>query len=216
VDAAPQRGHPQLDTDEPRLSDNLRKEAIVTVDEVHTDKLDIGVSLVGQLVATQFPKWADLPVTPVELSGWDNRTFRLGEDMSVRLPSAEGYVLQVEKEHRWLPDLAPHLPLSIPTPLAKGVPGVGYPFVWSVYGWLEGEAATVKRIADLSEFANALADFLTALQRIGPEGGPPPGPHSAFRGGPLNTYDAETQRAIVTLEGRDRRGGRDSCLGSSP
>ena len=173
----------------------------MTVDETRTDKPDIGVSLVGRLVATQFPQWAGLPVTPVELSGWDNRTFRLGEDMSVRLPSAEGYVPQVEKEHRWLPLLAPQLPLAIPIPLAKGVPGEGYPFVWSVYGWLEGETATAERIADPSAFANALADFLTALQRINPEGGPLPGPHSAFRGGPLATYDGETRRAILTLEG---------------
>ncbi len=172
----------------------------MTVDEMHTDKLDISVSLVGRLVATQFPEWAALPVKPVELSGWDNRTFRLGDDMSVRLPSAEGYVPQVEKEHRWLPLLAPRLPLPIPVPLAKGIPGEGYPFVWSVYRWLEGETATVERIADLGEFANALADFLTALQRIDPEGGPPPGPHSAFRGGPLTTYDAETRRALVALK----------------
>ncbi len=68
---------------------------------MYTNRPDIGVSLVGRLVAMQFPEWASLPITPVEVSGWDNRTFRLGEDMSVRLPSAEGYVPQVEKEHRW-------------------------------------------------------------------------------------------------------------------
>lgn len=168
--------------------------------KMQAEELDIDVSLVGRLVATQFPQWADLPIKPVAVSGWDNRTFRLGEDMSVRLPSAEGYVLQVEKEHRWLPHLAPHLPLPIPAPLAQGVPGEGYPFVWSVYRWLEGETATVERIADLRAFATELADFLTTLQRVSPEGGPPPGPHSAFRGGPLTTYDAETRHAIVSLE----------------
>jgi aminoglycoside phosphotransferase (APT) family kinase protein len=62
--------------------------------------MKINVSLVHQLVAAQFPQWADLPIKPVELSGWDNRTFHLGADMTVRLPSAEGYALQVEKEHR--------------------------------------------------------------------------------------------------------------------
>lgn len=80
--------------------------------------MKINVALVHQLVAAQFPQWADLPIKPVESGGWDNRTFHLGADMTVRLPSAEGYALQVEKEHRWLPRLAPLLPLPIPVPLA--------------------------------------------------------------------------------------------------
>lgn len=100
-------------------------------EKMSADKID--VALVSRLVTAQFPRWADLPIEPVATSGWDNRTFRLGEDMSVRLPSAEGYVPQVEKEHRWLPKLAPHLPLPIPTPLAMGVQGEGYPYIWSVY-----------------------------------------------------------------------------------
>jgi len=153
------------------------------------------------LVAAQFPRWAGLPVRPVEQDGWDNTTFRLGEEMSVRLPSAAPYASQVEKEHRWLPRLAPLLPLPIPTPLAKGVPTDDYPFPWSVYRWIEGEPATVGRIDDTNEFATALADFLAALYRIGPAGGPPPGPHNFFRGGPLTVYDAETRRAISALDG---------------
>lgn len=165
----------------------------------HADRVDVSAALVRRLVAAQFPRWADLPVRPVAVSGWDNRTFRLGEGLSVRLPSAEGYTPQVEKEHRWLPLLAPRLPLPIPVPLAKGTPAEGYPFPWSVYRWLEGDVATVERIADPREFAAALAGFLAALQRVDPAGGPPPGPHSFFRGGPLETYDAETRRAIAAL-----------------
>ena len=81
-------------------------------------KTNINAALAGRLVAAQFPQWADLPIKPVEFDGWDNRTFRLGEDMSVRLPSAEAYAAKVEKEHLWLPRLAPLLPLPIPVPLA--------------------------------------------------------------------------------------------------
>jgi len=165
-------------------------------------KVDINVSLVGQLVTAQFPQWADLPIKPVEFDGWDNRTFRLGEDMTVRLPSAEAYTSQVEKEHRWLPRLAPLLPLPIPVPLAMGVPADGYPWHWSVYRWLEGENATIERIADLHQFATTLAQFLAALQRIDPAGGPPPGQHNFFRGGPLAIYDTETRHAIATLDGK--------------
>lgn len=165
------------------------------------DKAAITPELVSRLVAAQFPRWASLPVRPVEADGWDNATFRLGEEMSVRLPSGPGYVPQVEKEHRWLPVLAARLPLPIPEPLAEGVPGCGYPWPWSVYGWLPGEPAETARITDRSEFAAALAGFLAALQRIGPSGGPEPGGHSCFRGGPLAFYDSQTREALTALDG---------------
>jgi aminoglycoside phosphotransferase (APT) family kinase protein len=174
----------------------------MTRTRLHADQVEIDVSLVRRLVAAQFPKWADLPIRPVASGGWDNRTFHLGEHMSVRLPSAAPYALQVAKEHRWLPRLAPHLPLPIPVPLAMGAPAEGYPWPWSVYCWLDGEPATNERIADLSEFATALAQFLIALQRIDAAGGPPPGRHNFFRGGPLAIYDGETRQAIATLGGR--------------
>jgi aminoglycoside phosphotransferase (APT) family kinase protein len=156
-------------------------------------------ALVERLLAEQFPQWAGLPITPAVPQGWDNRTFRLGDGLSIRLPSAEGYTPQVEKEHRWLPYLAPRLPLPIPAPLAQGAPGAGYPWPWSVYGWLDGEAAQPSRIADLPALAVALARFLTALQRIEPSEGPAAGPHSFFRGAPLEVYDAETRRAIAVV-----------------
>ncbi len=119
--------------------------------------------------------------------------------MAVRPPSAEGYALQVEKEHRWLPLLAPRLRLPIPVPLAIGIPAEGFPWRWSIYRWLDGETASVERIDDMNEFATALARFLAALQRIDPTGGPPPGPHSFYRGAPPETYDAETRRSITAL-----------------
>ena len=119
----------------------------------------IDAGLARRLVDSQFPQWADLPITAVELGGVDNRTFRLGEQLTVRLPSGDWYALQVEKEQRWLPVLAPHLPLPIPAPVAQGVPGAGYPFSWSVYQWIEGQPAATGLIGDPVEFASALADF---------------------------------------------------------
>ncbi len=169
---------------------------------IRADRVNIDAALVTRLIAEQFPRWADLPIRPVEPGGWDNRTFHLGESMTVRLPSAASYSRQVEKEHQWLPKLAPLLPLPIPTPLAKGAPAHGYPWHWSIYRWLEGETATAERIGDLREFATAVARFLTALQQIDPTGGPPPGPHNFFRGGPLTVYDAETRQAIAALDGK--------------
>ena len=165
-------------------------------------EVNIDATLVSRLIAAQFPQWADLSVESVQTSGWDNRTFRLGETMSVRLPSAEGYVAQVEKEQRWLPRLKPLLPLPIPRPLALGRPAEGYPWPWSVYRWLEGENATLERIDNLPTFATALAWFLAALQGIDPAGGPQSGPHNFYRGGPLSVYDAETRNALVALKGK--------------
>lgn len=122
--------------------------------------------------------------------------------MVVRLPNAPDYAVQVEKEHVWLPRLAPMLPLPIPAPLAIGGPADAYPLSWSIYRWLDGDTAAPERIADLRDFATSLARFLIALQRIDPTGGPPPGPHNFHRGGPLSTYDAEVRQAIAALEGR--------------
>jgi aminoglycoside phosphotransferase (APT) family kinase protein len=164
--------------------------------------------LVRRLVAEQFPHWAHLAVAPVELDGWDNTTFRLGDEMSVRLPSADGYVPQVEKEQRWLPVLARRLPLPIPQPLARGRPGAGFPRPWSVYRWLEGEPTTVEQVDGLERFARDLGAFLDALQRIDADG-PPAGAHSFYRGGALANYDAQTREMIAALAGRidaDRAG----------
>ncbi len=174
----------------------------MSTSSTHPETVTIDVALVSQLVAAQFPQWADLPIQPVAFGGWDNRTFRLGEHMSVRLPSAAAYARQVEKEQCWLPRLAPHLPLAIPVPLAMGRPAADYPWHWSIYRWLDGEIATSARIADLRQFATALAHFLTALQRIDATGGPPPGAHNFFRGGPLTVYDGETRQALETLAGK--------------
>ena len=156
-------------------------------------------ALVSRLVAEQFPHWAHLPVREVEHDGWDNRTFRLGETMSVRLPSADRYAAQVEKEQKWLPRLAPHLPAAIPEPLAVGVPSRGFPRPWSIYRWLPGEPAAVGLVDELTRFAEEVAGFLEALQRVDARDGPAAGAHSFFRGGPLATYDAETRETVARL-----------------
>ncbi len=160
---------------------------------------DITAAVAAELVAAQFPQWADLSVVPVALDGWDNTTFRLGDELSVRLPSADAYVAQVGKEHRWLPILARHLPLRIPEPVAMGQPGSGFPRPWSIYRWIDGEPASVDRMAEVTAFASDLADFLAALYAIDARAGPAPGKHSFFRGGPVDTYDEQSRRSIELL-----------------
>ena len=151
-------------------------------------------------MATQFPAWAGLPVVAVS-GGWDNATFRLGDELTVRLPSAGAYVAQVEKEHRWLPFLAAHLPMPIPEPVALGRPADDFSRSWSIYRWIDGEPASEAPITDSTQFAGDLARFLSALYAIDPSDGPPPGPHNFFRGGPLDTYDAQVREAIEVLTG---------------
>lgn len=163
------------------------------------EKMNIDISLVKRLISAQFPQWAMLSIRPVEYGGWDNRSFHLGEHRVIRMPSAAEYALQVEKEHDWLPKLAPFLPLPIPVPLAMGKPGEEYPWHWSVYQWLDGETASIENIADLSGFAIALAKFLTVLQQCETSNAPIAGPHNFYRGGSLANYDAQTREAIVTL-----------------
>lgn len=159
----------------------------------------IDEDLVAGLVSEQFPQWSRLTVTQVLPGGWDNRTFRLGPELSVRLPSSEGYVLQVEKEQRWLPVLAPQLPVPIPQPVGFGRASERFPYPWSVYRWLPGRPASADLIAHDPTFAAHLGDFLAELQRVDASGGPLPGAHNFFRGDTPAVYDTETRRAIAAL-----------------
>ena len=160
-------------------------------------RLEVPISVVEALVEEQFPQWANLKVAPVALSGWDNRTFHLGREMTVRLPSAERYTHQVLKEQKWLPRIAAQLSYPIPEPLALGRPSDLYPWHWSVYRWIEGENADNLENEDLNKFARDIAEFLKELQKADTKNGPAPGP---FRRGASPTYyDAATRRYLTHL-----------------
>jgi aminoglycoside phosphotransferase (APT) family kinase protein len=167
---------------------------------MHDDEVATDASLVRGLLAAQFPEWADLPIERVASDGTDNAIYRLGDDMAVRLPRIHWAAHIVEKEHRWLPRLAPHLPLAIPTPLVMGMPGEGYPWRWSVYRWLEGEPARIDRLADPVGAANGLARFILALQSIDASGRPLAMDHN-LRGVTLAMRDSQTRAAIAAMEG---------------
>ena len=185
----------------------------MTAEEMPADKTNIDAALVRRLVDRQFPQWADLPIRPVAFGGWDNRTFHLGDAMTVRLPSAATYALQVEKEQRWLPRLAPLLPLPIPAPLAMGKPGEGFPWPWSIYRWIDGDTATLERIADLNQFAVALAEFLAALQRSRRHRRTTARPAQFLARRTAAFYDGETRAGDRLARRQDRRRGGDRRLG---
>lgn len=172
----------------------------------------IDAALVRRLLDEQFPQWRNEPVVPVEDDGWDNRTYRLGSELSVRLPSADDYVPGVTKEHHWLPVLAPRLPLPVPEVVGLGEPSPAFPRPWSVRRWIEGEP--VGDGIDQERFAADLAVFLVTLRAIDATGGPLAGEHSFHRGGSLASYDEETRSCLERL-GLDDLGTWDTALAST-
>ena len=164
--------------------------------------MEITSETVRRLVVEQLPQWAGLPVTEVPEQGNDNRTFRLGDELALRLPSAEGYVAGVAKEDRYLPLLARHLSISVPVPMATGWPGAGYPFPWSVRRWITG--TTLERDSDFDGLglAEDLGLFLRELRSVPQGEGPVAGLHSFYRGCHPTVYGDEVQHALGQLADR--------------
>jgi aminoglycoside phosphotransferase (APT) family kinase protein len=170
----------------------------------HVDAASIDEALVHELLAEQFPQWGDLAIRPVDGGGKDHRNFRLGDALSVRLPSAPDFVPQVEKEQNWLPRLASAVPLPIPTVHGVGRASRRFPAPWSIYGWIPGAPASTAPINDPSRLAAELAGFLVALRSADAAGAPGPGLHSAFRGAPLDHLDDEVGALLGRVQGRER------------
>lgn len=166
--------------------------------KMHADEVDTDEDLVGRLLAEQFPQWAGLPITPVGSYGTDHAIYRVGEHLAARLPRIGWATKQADLERRWLPKLAPHLPLAVPVQLAMGRPALGYPFAWSVCEWLPGDNAT--DLADPDQVAADLAAFIRALRSIDTAGAPPRS--RGARGGPLADKDDGVRKAIGALGDR--------------
>ena len=158
---------------------------------MHPDEVDIDATLVGRLVADQFPEIGDVTIRPVRSTGTVNAIYRLGDHLYARMPRAPEWAADVETEWTCLPKLAPYLTLQIPKPVAKGRPAHGYPFPWSVYEWMEGDPYTDALVDDESRAARDLARFVEELRQVELVTGIP-------RAGrqPLAELDNETREAI--------------------
>lgn len=166
---------------------------------MHADQVGTDVGLVRELVAGQFPQWADLPLEPVVSCGTDHDIYRLGDDLSVRLPRTAWAVAQAVTEATWLPVLAPRLPLRLPVPKGVGHPADGYPHDWSVTTWLPGHDA-LGPIDDLDRAADGLAGFVAALRRVDTAGAHPR--QDGRRGCPLHENDTQVRASIAQLGDR--------------
>lgn len=160
---------------------------------LHDDEVVSTPDLVRRLVADQFPRWAHLPVTPGPAGGTDHHLFRLGDDLLVRMPKIVWAQDQASSDARWLPVLAPHLPLRLPVPEAVGEPGEDFPFRWSVTAWLDGASPAVGELGTTA--ARQLGEFVAALRTVSTEGGPVKGGTS--RGVPLARLDDDVRTAVA-------------------
>lgn len=169
------------------------------VTKMHANEVATDAALVRRLLAAQFPQWSERTIEPVVSYGTDHDIYRLGADLAARLPRIGWATDQAAKEAKWLPRLAPHLPLALPVPLAMGHPADGYPFDWSVCTWLPGENAN-GTITDLDLAAADLAAFVVALRQIDTTGAHRRPPHG--RGAPLAENDDQVRRSIAQLGDR--------------
>jgi aminoglycoside phosphotransferase (APT) family kinase protein len=163
---------------------------------MHDNEVETDADLVRALLRSQHPQWADREIERVPSAGTDNAIYRLGDDLAARLPRIDWAVDNVAKEQRWLPRLAPHLPLPVPLPVAAGAPEAAFPYPWCVVQWLPGEMATLDRLDDPVDAAHELAAFVRALQAVDPTGAPTP-----VRGFPVRNGDAMVRVGIEGLRG---------------
>ena len=186
---------------ETRLTAGQRVDGLwlVAVPRMHDEEVDVDGALVRRLLSAQAPDLAHLPLHRVEAWGTDHAIFRLGDELSVRVPKIGWAARQGPKEARWLGVLAPHLPVEVPVPVFVGEPGSGYPYHWYASPWLDGENPVPSGPTDQVQLAVDLAAFVHALQAVGASGAPEP--TGGRRGGPLAAADEITRNRAEDLRG---------------
>ena len=169
---------------------------------LHQDELDIQPSLVGRLIADQFPRYAHLKLVALESSGSSNKLFKLGDEMLVRLPRQLTAAQAIGKEAEWLPLFKPPLPVAIPQVVALGEASATFPAPWSIVTWIPGQRARARESMDGGDerlqLAADLAQFIAALRDT-----PLPAAAGAderlrlYRGGSLAAHDDQARRNIA-------------------
>lgn len=166
-------------------------------------RIDADEEQVRRLLRSQAPQFAELPLKRVATAGVNNTIYRLGDDLTVRLPQTAWCADHIRKEQRWLPTLGKHLTLSIPTLVHACLPGSDFPWHWSVYAWLDGDEAVRTPVTDEHATARQLATFIEELQQVTITDGPPSGEHSGMRGLPLEVRDPVVRQALTSITSFD-------------
>lgn len=136
-----------------------------------SSEIEITADLVRALLQEQHPDLAGLAVREVA-GGWDNQQWRLGDELAVRMPRTERAPGLQRKERRWLPVLAPRLPLPVPHPVRVGEPSARFPKPWTVMTWVPGEPLDFTSLSHGDHAADTLAGFLRALHVEAPADAP--------------------------------------------
>lgn len=142
-------------------------------------------TLVSALLRRQHPDFADFEIRQAT-SGFDNTNWRLGDEFVARLPRRAIGAVLMEHELRWLPVLAPRLPLQIPTPIREGRPSSEFAWPWSITKWIEGSPGNEVREETLRNAAQPLGRFLRSLHVVAPAGAP----FNEFRSIPLRRHES--------------------------
>jgi aminoglycoside phosphotransferase (APT) family kinase protein len=169
---------------------------------MHPGQLTVSLTTARELVAGQFPAWAELPVTDVASQGTVNALFRIGDRLVARFPLRSGDPGSVRKRLRAEADAARELlgrtRFPTPEPVALGEPAAGYPLPWSVQTWLPGAVATEDDPGASAGFAHDLAEFIAGVREIDPRGRTFGG---SGRGGDLRDHDAWMQTCFERSDG---------------
>jgi aminoglycoside phosphotransferase (APT) family kinase protein len=160
-------------------------------------EVDVTPELVQSLLELQHPDLAGTEITLLA-NGWDNVLYRIGPELVARLPRREAAATLVDHECRWLPDLAPRLPIPVPVPVHTGEPTDFYPWRWTIVPWFEGEAIGTSPLGDPGGVARSLGEFVSALHRPAPTDYP----HNPYRGVPLTDRAEVTEARLSVLDGQ--------------
>jgi aminoglycoside phosphotransferase (APT) family kinase protein len=170
---------------------------------MHPGQLAVSPAVVETLIAEQFPQWTGLPIQSVSGAGTVNAVFRVGEHVVARFPLEPSEDIEtvrqaLELEAAAAEGLRGRTPVTTPTPLGIGQPGVGYPLPWSVYTWLPGDPATADSCSQCDSFATDLAGFIKAVRTIDTRGRTYDG---TGRGGDLGSHDGWIELCLSNSEG---------------
>jgi len=169
----------------------------MTVEAPRTPRAEVEITeeLIARLVASQFPDFARLPIRIIG-TGWDNVVARVGNFLAARIPRHAVGEMLLMREQKWLPELAPKLPLPIPSPIHIGAPIPDYPFTWSIVPWIEGECADIAR--PMASEAEKFVQFVKALHVPAPSNAPT----NSARDCPLSGKQVDTERRMSNIAHR--------------